>query len=220
MRGSQNCCARSEHEKSVCKDGSKRSVARNAWTDQNWTKFYLLWPQQVTKVGFSITTLKSRGTHHNLQERKLASANKDIKTTLTIFFSILVVEFVKNLYVTVNRLRKRVMRVRMETAHNWILRASSRQRACAHSFVSTSISGKKKSAFPLLLQAPDLSACNFLFISKLNSMLSFPVTWQRPDGCNRRHQDPQQKLTSSPAMRRGEFAGPTVLHHRDVSSKF
>jgi hypothetical protein len=36
-----------------------------------------------------------------------------------------------------DRRRKRMMRVRMEIADDLILRASSRQRACAHSIVSS-----------------------------------------------------------------------------------
>jgi hypothetical protein len=42
-----------------------------------------------------------------------------------------------------DRLRKRAMRVRMEIADGWILRASSRQRARTHGIVSSQISVEK-----------------------------------------------------------------------------
>jgi hypothetical protein len=84
---------------------------------------------------------------------------------MVISFSILAWEFIKNLYHVVSqwiknyleildRLSRRVMRVRMEIADDWILRASSRQGALAHSSVSPWICG-----IPVLPQAPYFQIC-------------------------------------------------------------
>jgi hypothetical protein len=89
------------------------------------------------------------GTHHILQDRKKARMGKGkIKKIVIIFFysrGVVHKEFVppgvtvnQNYYLKVlDRLRKRVMQVRMEIADDWILRASSRQCARTHNIVSS-----------------------------------------------------------------------------------
>jgi hypothetical protein len=87
------------------------------------------------------------GTRHSLQDRR-ESSHEQIKTMVIIFFDSCCVvhkEFVppgvtvkQKYYLEVqDHLRKRVMRVRMEIADDWIHRVSSRQRARTHSIVSS-----------------------------------------------------------------------------------
>jgi hypothetical protein len=103
------------------------------------------------KVGFPNVILKPRGrvtngTRHSLQE--LASANQKSTQWSPFFFRFSRVaheEFVppgvtvnlKYYLEVLNRPRNRVMQVRTEIADDWILRASSRQRARTHSIVSS-----------------------------------------------------------------------------------
>jgi hypothetical protein len=65
------------------------------------------------------------------------------------------------------------MRVRMETADDRILRASSQQRALTQSIVSSWISGEKY--IPMLPQAPydpELLPCDFYVFPKLKSRVN------------------------------------------------
>jgi hypothetical protein len=76
-----------------------------------------------------------------------------------------------------------------------------------------------KKCIPVLPQAPyspHLSPCDFYLFPKLKSWV--PNIWQHSEGCNRRHQDPKQ-VTSNPAMRRGNFVGPSMLHQKDIILK-
>jgi hypothetical protein len=95
-----------------------------------------------------------------------------------------------------HRLRKRVMRVRMEIAEDWFLRASSRQRDRTHSIVSSWISGKEVHSWPSAGSwFSRFVTLWFLLVPKIKIKrqgLSFSNTWQRSEGCNRRHQDPNR----------------------------
>jgi hypothetical protein len=86
-------------------------------------------------------------TPQSPRQKKARMSKSKLKTMVIIFFDCLSVvhkEFVspgvtvnqKYYLVVLDRLRKRVMRVRMEIAAHWILRVSSRQRAHAYRIVS------------------------------------------------------------------------------------
>jgi hypothetical protein len=111
---------------------------------------FLTGSQQVTKVGFSNTTLKPKGRvrngkRHILQgRRKLTRANQKSRLFFSDSRGVVHKEFVPP-GVTVNqkyylevldRLKNRVMQVRLKTADDWILRALS-QRARTHSIVNS-----------------------------------------------------------------------------------
>jgi hypothetical protein len=95
-----------------------------------------------------------------------------------------------------DRLRNRVTMVQIKIADVWILRASSRQRAGTHNIVSSWISSEKvhssASAGSLFSRFVTLW---FLLVPKIkieSQGPSFSNTWQRPEGCIRRHQYPDR----------------------------
>jgi hypothetical protein len=93
------------------------------------------------------------------------------------------------------RLRKRVMRVRMEIVGDWILRAWSRNCSRIHSMSVREFLAKKW--ISLLPQTPCYPICHLviLLVPKIkieSHRTSFSNTWQRSEGCNRRHQDPKR----------------------------
>jgi transposase len=87
----------------------------------------------------------------------------------------------------------------MEIADDWILRASSRQRACTHTALSVRefMAEKCIHVLPQAPCSPDLSPCDLYLFPKLKYRVKgyhFQTFDGVQEGCNRRHQDPDRRL--------------------------